>query len=415
MNTTAHSVHDIVPPADDIERTADAEPWLLRVYTLGQIGGTAVRVHPSVALLVLLLVAQQGRLIDRGVAGYVFAVILVVLLFACVLLHEFGHAFMAQHYKIRVKDITLWPIGGVARVEQMPAKPSAETLVALAGPAVNVAVAVALLPPIVLFSVAFGYDGMDDVLPAAVNSVSPFSLLVWLLLMNVALVAFNLLPLFPMDGGRVLRAGLAAISNREIGTRLAAAIATGVAGFLIIAAVWQGAWTLALVAVFIVVAAQREWRTVRLETAMRRLRVGQFALWDGGGLSPQHPITFALRGGPRDWVVTERGEVVGMLWRHQLLHELNGGAGNRIVADLMDTDVVTADIDASVYAVQQWMHKHNRWAIPITEQGQYRGIFTADRFVHVYRYLQASAARRDGIVGKIDELRRRHHRRRRRW
>lgn len=383
---------------------SSADRGLIRIYTLGRVHGISVRVHPSFALLVLLLVLQQGQLIGQGLAGYLFAVLLMGLLFVCVLLHEFGHAFMAQHYKIRVKDITLWPIGGVARVEQMPARPSAETLVALAGPAVNLAIVIALLPLLVFFSVASGYDSIADLLAEAVNDVSLLSLLVWLVVMNVTLIAFNLLPLFPMDGGRVLRAGLSALTDRETGTRIAVIIATVLAIMLVGLGIWFRAWSLPLIAIFIIVAAQGEWRTVRLEAAMRRLRVGQFALWDMGGLSPQHPVTFALRGGPRDWVVTERGEVVGMLWRHQLLNELNGGAGNRVVADLMDTDVVTADVDVSVYDVQQWMHRHNRWAIPITEHGQYRGIFTADRFVHVYRHLRTPSVRRGGLAGKIEDV-----------
>jgi len=82
--------------------------------------------------------------------------------------------------------------------------------------------------------------------------------------------------------------------------------------------------------------------------------------------------------------------VIGMLWRHQLLPGLNGGAG-RTVADVMDRNVVTVDVNDSVYDVQQRMHEMNRWAMPVTEAGQYRGIFTADRFVHVYRYLNAQS------------------------
>lgn len=120
---------------------------------------------------------------------------------------------------------------------------------------------------------------------------------------------------------------------------------------------------------------------------MRRLRVGQFALWDMGGVAPHHPLTFALRGGPRDLVVTDNGEVIGMLWRSQLLEGLNGGIAGRTIGDIMDTSVYIADVDDSVYEVQQQMIRRNRWAVPVTEGGQYRGIFTAERFVHLYRQI----------------------------
>jgi signal-transduction protein with cAMP-binding, CBS, and nucleotidyltransferase domain len=108
-----------------------------------------------------------------------------------------------------------------------------------------------------------------------------------------------------------------------------------------------------------------------------------------GGIGEHHPLVYALRGGPRDIVVVSpEGRVVGMLWRHELMHTLNGGANRyRTVRELMDTDVVVADVDDTVYAVQQRMVELGRWAMPITENGYYRGIFTNDRFWHVYRHV----------------------------
>jgi CBS domain-containing protein len=146
--------------------------------------------------------------------------------------------------------------------------------------------------------------------------------------------------------------------------------------------------------VFVVAAAYAEGRVVRLEGSMRRLRVGQFAVWDRGGVAASDPLTYALRGGPRDVVVTDGGRVVGIVWRHELLDVLNGGAGNRTIGDVMDADVISVDVDDTVYDVQQQMHALNRWAMPVTEDGQYRGIFTADRFIHVYRYLSAQSPER---------------------
>jgi CBS domain-containing protein len=137
---------------------------------------------------------------------------------------------------------------------------------------------------------------------------------------------------------------------------------------------------------------------------MRRLRVGQFALWDHGGIAPTQPLILALTGGPRDLVVTDGGRVVGMLWRHHLLSGLNGGAGDRKVADVMDSDVPTADVDESLYDVQQRMARLNRWAVPVTEGGLYRGIFTADRFLHVYRQLSLSPYRPGAAAGLLGAI-----------
>lgn len=343
------------------------------------------------ALLALILIVQQGLLVDRGVPGYLLAVILVALLFAAVLLHEFGHALMARHFGLSVSDISLSPLGGVSRIERLPRNTTVEMIVALAGPLVNLAIAVALVPPIVVLAFIAGYASIGDVLSDTVSGVGPIPLLVSFSILNLLLLLFNLLPAFPMDGGRILRALLAGRMGHEAGTRVAVVTGQVLGGALIVAAVIWQLWALILIGAFVIIAARSEWRDVQLEAAMRRLQVGAYALWDRGGLSPSHPLTFALRDGPRDSVVTDRGVVVGMVWRHQLLHELQGGAGNRTVADIVDHDIATADVGDSLHDVEQWMQRTERWAIPVTENGMYRGIFTADRFVHIRRRIADGA------------------------
>ena len=133
------------------------------------------------------------------------------------------------------------------------------------------------------------------------------------------------------------------------------------------------------------VVAYAEDRAVRVEAAMRRLRVGQFALWDMGGISPDQPLAYALRGGPRDMAVTADGRVVGMLWRNRLLAELGMGRAGRTVRDVMDSDFLMVETDTPIHEVQRLMTEQHRQAVPVVEAGQYRGVFTTDRFLHVYR------------------------------
>jgi CBS domain-containing protein len=172
------------------------------------------------------------------------------------------------------------------------------------------------------------------------------------------------------------------------------------------AVVWLRSIWVPLIAAFIAVMAYAEGRAVRVEGSMRRMRVGQFALWDLGGISPQQPLRFALRGGLRDIAVTDNGRVVGMLWRNRLLQELHAGLANQLVGDVMDRDVVTARGDQSVYDVHQLMNQHSRWAIPIVEDGQYRGIFTGDRLLHVYRQLAPPLSPEpiNSITSAVDRL-----------
>lgn len=374
---------------------------MMRSLTLGRIHDISIKVHPTFGLVVLWVFYRWG--VNGNTGSLIFGLILVALVFACVVIHELGHSFMAMQYRIQVHDITLLPVGGMARIEQVPTRPRSEILIALAGPAMNVAIALALLPLLLLFCVVRGVDS-PGALVAYLNHVSPGGLLVYLFFTNVMLVLFNMLPAFPMDGGRVLRASLSAAFGRDRGTRIAVWVGQGLAVALGLFGLWLGDYLLPLVSLVVIVVARAEGRTVRLESAMRRLRVGQFALWDMGGISPRQPLTYALRGGPRDLAVTEGGRVIGMVWRHQLLQEMHRGTAGRTVGDVMDRNVVTADVDDSVYDVQQQMNRLHRWAIPITEGGLYRGIFTADRFVHVYRQLSPHPLRGRVATGFVETI-----------
>jgi Zn-dependent protease len=353
---------------------------------LGRFFGIDVHVHPSFGLVFLWALLQWGFGEQGGIVPFLLGCVFVVLIFVSVLVHEMGHAAMAQHFGNRVLDVTLWPFGGVARIEQVPAKPKSELLIALAGPAMNLAIFVALLPIVLAIGVL---GGRDAVFPASsfLDEMTFSGLIGYVAITNLLIMAFNLLPAFPVDGGRVLRAALTPFAGRERSTTICVWIGVGMAVVMIILGIWQRSLLLVMLGVVVVVGANAEGRSIRVESAMRRLKVGQFALWDGGGVGQEEPLTLALRGGPRDLVVTERGRVVGMLWRSQLLSGLQGGVAGRTVADVMDRTVHVADIEDSVYDVQQHMNQTNRWAVPVTEDGQYRGIFTADRFVNLYRQI----------------------------
>lgn len=329
---------------------------------------------------------QWGIGPDGGVIPLALGCVFVAAIFVSVLIHELGHCAMARQFGIRVLNITLWPFGGVARIEQTPANPRMELLIALAGPALNLAIFVALLPILLVIGVTFG---VNELVPSGTvfGEMTFGSLVAYVAVTNLFLLVFNLLPAFPMDGGRVLRAALSPSIGRERATSIAVGIGTGLAIVMFIAGFWQRSLVLPVMGIFVIVAAQVEGRVARVESAMRKLRVGQFALWDMGGISPDRPLTFALRGGPRDMVVTENGYVMGMLWRSQLLEGLQGGTGSLTVGEIMDSTIHVADVSDSVYDVQQQMSSSNRWAVPVTEDGLYRGIFTADRFVHLYRQI----------------------------
>src|SRR4029079_16783492 len=166
--------------------------WSIKLFT---VGGNAVRMHLTFLLLVAWIAIMEWRQGTPQDAAR--GVLFILVLFTCVVLHEFGHIWAARRYGIRTPDVTLLPIGGVASMERMPEKPSQEIAVALAGPAVNAAIAFVLLAVLWLDATPLSFGAFQESFLAQVAAA------------NVVLLIFNLIPAFPMDGGRVLRAVLA--------------------------------------------------------------------------------------------------------------------------------------------------------------------------------------------------------------
>lgn len=244
---------------------------MFRSLKLGKLFGIPVYIHPTFLLLQLwVLVSNWGA----GLAEQVFWQLLLVAVFGCVVLHEFGHALTARRFGIRTLDVTLYPIGGVARLEGMSERPLRELAIALAGPAVNVVIAL-LLTPFALQAV-LGGGLADDALSGRTPSVAgKFALMLWW--SNVWLVLFNLIPAFPMDGGRVFRALLASVLGHLRATEIAAGVGLVTAGLLavvpyLLAPVlnFRPSPMLLLVALFVAYAGRQELTAVRWRAARRR-------------------------------------------------------------------------------------------------------------------------------------------------
>ena len=359
-----------------------------RSLVIGRVHDIEIKIHPTFLLLLPWIVLNWGYLGGYGLAGVAFGAVLMLLLFTFVLLHELGHSVVALRYGVGVRDITLFPIGGVARIERLPTAPGREIAIALAGPAVNLAIALLFAPPILLLTHARGQTNPLELL-AVITDQTAAGFIVYLFFTNVMLVLFNLLPAFPMDGGRVLRAFLSLFMGRLPATRVAVLLGQLFGLGLAVLGLLVPAPSLILVAVFIIVAAHSEGTAMRVEETLRTLRVGPFIVWDMGGVNEHHPLAYALRGGPRDVAVLNAdGRVVGMLWRHELMQALNGAASRfRTAGELMDGEAIVADVDDTVYEVHRRMLASGRRALPVTEHGYYRGIFTSDRYWHIYSHL----------------------------
>lgn len=229
---------------------------MLRSFQIGKLFGIPLYLHPTFFLLPAWLLLANG---GAGPALLLFGLLYLASVFACVVLHELGHALMARGFGIATESITLYPIGGVARLRRMSEKPFEEICIALAGPAVNLVLAVLLFPLVIA---TFGSGAIDEI------GVSRF--IFELFRANVMLLLFNLLPCFPMDGGRVLRAVLAYWKGQLHATEIAVRVGLVVAFFIACLSVYFRSPMPIVLAFFVLIAGQMELLSLRQREAQRR-------------------------------------------------------------------------------------------------------------------------------------------------
>ena len=338
---------------------------------LGRWLGIDVIVHWTFLLLVGLLMAAQ-LLAGASWAEVAGSTTLLVAVFLCVLLHEFGHALTARVFGIRTHDITLLPIGGLARLERIPENPWQEFWIALAGPAVNVAIVAVLLP------VAAALGGLQNLVP---SNLPAASFLMQLISINVALVGFNLLPAFPMDGGRVLRAVLAMFLPYAKATNIAAACGQVMALLFAVVGFFTN-WMLMLVACFVYFAARGEAQQVRTRALVRGARVREAMVPRFRGLEPGMSLRAAvaelLADHQQDFPVVERGQVVGVLHRVDLLSGVAQGRLDATVRDVMARECQFIDESMPLDQAFAIMQQSGRAMLPVLHGHSLVGVLTSD-------------------------------------
>jgi stage IV sporulation protein FB len=232
-------------------------------FTIGRITGVDLKVHITFFLLLIWVAYREFSY--GGAVAAMYSVALVLAIFGCVVLHEFGHVLMARRHGIRTRDVVLLPIGGVARLEYFPTRPRQELLIALAGPAVTLAIVIVLYLVVTVMGTP----------PAGLSGLTRFGrgFLDNLLVVNVYILLFNLIPAFPMDGGRVLRAALSHRLGLLRGTQIAAAVGKSIAVLFGIYALFGGRspnWFLLLIAAFVFLAAKGEATAVEASARLDR-------------------------------------------------------------------------------------------------------------------------------------------------
>jgi len=349
-------------------------------FPIARLFGSELRVHATF-FLILIWIGWVGHA-SGGMPAAIENVLFVLALFACVIAHEYGHALMARRYGIRTPDITLLPIGGMARLERMPEKPAQEIAVALAGPAVNV-----VIWAVLMLVLGGRMAPVDDMIATGGGWQAFLSRLAGV---NLFLVLFNLLPAFPMDGGRVLRAALATRMSRVRATEIAAgagrALAFGM-GFL---GLMSGNPVLLLIGVFIFIAAGAEAQDVGLRALAARMRARDAMITTYEALTPDDTLQAAgqalIRTTQHEFPVLDaQGQPLGLLTRARIFASLGDpGAGmTRLGAVTLDP-LPALPISAPLTAVLDRMQQSGAAAVAIcTPAGHVVGYITRENLGEV--------------------------------
>tara|TARA_R100001143_G_C3360639_1_gene135237 strand:+ start:9828 stop:10919 length:1092 start_codon:yes stop_codon:yes gene_type:complete len=334
---------------------------------IGKPAGIKVFIHWTFILLVIWLSwmhLQQGHGLFEILIGLLF----LAALFACVTLHEFGHALAARRYGIGTRDINLLPIGGVARLESMPEVPKEELVVAIAGPAVNVVIAIGLY----LIMLVMGQSDME-----LSHHITGGNFLADLLLINIILVLFNLIPAFPMDGGRVLRALLAFKMKRGKATQVAASVGQLLAIGFVFFGLFYNPWLL-FIGIFVFLGAGAESKQVVATESLREIKVQDLMATDYLALSQTAFVSKAaaafMESREPELVVTDEERFVGIASYKLIIEEMQKGHFDNPVIKLVKEQVQTLTPDTLIYELLPQVQQSGQHIFPVLDEDRLVGV-----------------------------------------
>jgi len=369
-------------------------------FRVASVAGIDINVHITFGLILVFGAFQWG--IPYGPRGAVFGALLMVVLFICVVLHELGHSLVAKAFGVPVRHITLLPIGGVSQMEKNPEKPLHELLIAFAGPLVNVLIA----------GLLFASTGAAETLnktPAAdlAKTMTPGlpTALLWLFMANIFLAAFNLIPAFPMDGGRMLRAFLAMFVGFGSATRIAASVGQVLAMALGLFGLLSGNLLLALVAVFVFFGAGQERAEEKARVVLGTTRVGDAynknAITLAPGTQVSQVVDHILTSYQPDFAVMQGTKLLGVVSRDDILRSLATEISDSYVTGIMHRDFVTVDSGLTLEEVRERMAEASQRVAAVFRGEAYLGLVSREDLAEallVIGFSKAQEARRKAAM-----------------
>lgn len=351
-------------------------------FKIGKLAGIDVFIHSTFFLLlawIAFIHYSQNQSVAAAVAGIAF----ILVVFACVVLHELGHALTARKYGIKTRDIILLPIGGVARLEKMPDKPAQELWVALAGPSVNIVIAAVIGAYLYLTN---SFTPINQLTNASATFVEQ------IMAVNIFLVLFNMIPAFPMDGGRILRALLASRLPYPKATQYAATLGQGIAVLFGFVGLFFNPLLL-FIAFFVWIGAAQETKLTQMKSAFSGIPVTDAMLTNFRTLERTQPLEQAVKltisGTQKDFPVIDKGEIVGVLTQSDLLAALSKSGSQALVSEAMQNQFVTVESYDMLETAFGKLKDCNCHTLPVTHNNRLVGLLTMDNLGEFMRIQSA--------------------------
>lgn len=344
------------------------------LFKLGTIAGIGIFIHWTFTLLIAFIVFINYRNGQNSVQ-IAWSVLFILCIFITVLLHELGHALTAKRYNIKTKDITLLPIGGIARLERLPENPSEELIVAIAGPIVNFVLAFITQLFITI------PQNSEEFLAQLSGGVNAHNFFLNFYIVNLTLAVFNLIPAFPMDGGRVLRALLALRLDRKTATIIAARIGQSIAVGFIFIGFFSNPF-LILIGLFVIFSAQLETESVEFKNLLEGYTVRDVVMKEYQIIEADEKIKKAvaiiLETEHRKFLVTQNNSLVGTLNKDQIIKALSEKGEEAYIYDVMDKKIDYIDINTPLEIVIERVYEKKSTFLLVKENDQLAGILDSD-------------------------------------
>ncbi len=349
---------------------------------LGSPWGIKVFVHWTFLILIAWIFISYYRL-GQGFTEALTGVLFILVLFTCVVLHEFGHALTARRFKIVTKDITLYPIGGISNLERIPSKPSQEFQVAIAGPIVNLVIAAVLWILLKSAGHVFTFENTRDIrLTGADFGMN-------LIYVNILLAVFNLIPAFPMDGGRVLRSLLSMKIDHSKATKVAAMIGQILAIAFVFLGFFYDFW-LIFIGLFIFLGAGAESRVEELKHALEGVKAESVMMTNFIAVSPDITLQKAaeeiLGSNEKSLLVMDNGKLMGILDYKNIVEGMHKGLEHQRVSDFITGDYYKFNANEDLSERFMQILQGGQSLFPVMNGDRVAGVISSD---NLYRWIQS--------------------------